>query len=121
VAGLAVAAGAVAPSPADGPNRPGERYASVEWAPKGTPKPSARKLKLRWSGDGFACQYRLHRASARETRTTVTIKVLVHWRAMGDDEACILITAGGAATVKLDEPLGNRQLRHAPTNDPGQG
>lgn len=116
-----LAGAAVVPATANGPNQPGERYASMEWAPNGTPKPESRKVKIRWSGDGFACQYRFHRASARETKTTVTIKVLVHWRKMAEDEACILIAAGGTATVRLDEPLGDRKLRHAPTNDPGQG
>jgi hypothetical protein len=118
IAAAATGVALVIPALADGPNRAGERYTSVDWALDGERQPESRTVRLRWRADGFACQYRMHRASARETPSTVTIKVLVHYREMARDEACILITAGGKTTVKLEEPLGNRKLRHAPTNDP---
>ena len=97
--------------------REGERYVSVAWDT--APNERGRKIEVRYSYRGWACQYRFHRATARETDRTVTIKVLAHWRPMRKDEACIAIAGGGRTTVKLRRPLGNRKLRHAPVTDPG--
>ena len=97
------------------PGRADERYVSVEWFTD--PDEAGRKIALVYHYRGFACQYRFHRASARETSETVTIKVLAHRREMRSDEACTLELGGGRTVVRLREPLGDRELRHAPVND----
>lgn len=95
-----------------------ERLVSAEWRMQNEPGPEKRKLVLIWSGNGYGCQYELHRASMRETTKSVTVKVLVHRREMVDGEACAAVPAGGEAKVRLDRPLGDRKLKHARTNDP---
>ena len=99
------------------PNRSDERYVSVEW--RTDPNEGGRKIEVIYSYGGWICQYRFHRAAARETDESVTIKVLAHWRRMRPDESCIAVAGGGRTVVKLKRPLGDRELRHAPVNDPG--
>ncbi len=115
---LAALAVAVAFAVAD-PAREDERSVSVAW--QAYPGEAGRKVEIRYAYRGWACQYRFHRAAVRETDTTVTIKVLAHWRRMRQDEACSAVFGGGKTVVKLRRPLGNRELRHAPVNDPGAG
>ena len=112
---VAVAVAALAISAAGDPNRPGERYVSVEWF--ADPNEAGRKIDVVYRYRGFACQYRFHRASARETDDAVTIKVLAHRREMRSDEICTLELGGGRTVVRLREPLGDRDLRHAPVTD----
>jgi hypothetical protein len=109
-----VAAGALADE-----SRPGERYVSVQWDRTEGDSSRGRTIAIRYTFWGYACQYRFHRASARETATTVTIKVLAHRREMRSDEACAAVVGGGTTTVKLKKPLGSRRLRKAPKSDPG--
>ena len=118
IVAAAAAVAVISSAPADGPNEPGERYASVEWKLDGERQPTSRNVKIWWIGDGYRCQYRFHRASARETGSTVTIKVLVHYHEIPAGQACTAEAAAERRTVKLEEPLGDRKLRHAPTNDP---
>lgn len=111
---MVLAAGALADE-----SRPGERYVSVQWDRREGDSSRGRTIPIRYTYSGYACQYRFHRASARETSTTVTIKVLAHRREMRSDEACPAVVGGGSTTVKLKKPLGSRKLRHAPKSDPG--
>ena len=102
------------------PSKEGERYVSVAWDPDGRDgPPQGRKIAVlyRYTG-GYSCQYRFHRATARETSESVTIKVLAHRREMRKDEACTAELGGGRAVVRLRRELGDRELRHAPTTDP---
>ncbi|MDQ3935011.1 MAG: hypothetical protein M3340_10340 [Actinomycetota bacterium] len=96
-------------------SRPGESYVSVEW--RADPNEGGRKIAVHYTYRGYVCEYRFHRAAARETEDSVTIKVLAHRREMRQDEACIAVLGGGDATVKLRRPLGDRELRHAPVTD----
>jgi hypothetical protein len=117
---IAVAVAAVAAIALAHPGKEGERYVSVAWDPDGRDgTPQGRKIVIvyRYTG-GYACQYRFHGATARETSESVTIKVLAHRREMRQDEACTAELGGGRAVVRLRRALGNRELRHAPTNDP---
>jgi hypothetical protein len=98
---------------------PGERYVSVQWDRKEGDRSRGRTIPIKYTYWGYACQYRFHRASARETETTVTVKVLAHRRELRDGEACTAVVGGGPAEVKLKKPLGSRRLRHAPKSDPG--
>jgi hypothetical protein len=100
-------------------SRPGERYVSVQWDRAEGDTSRGRTIPIRYTFWGYACQYRFHRVSVRETSTTVTIKVLAHRREMRSDEVCPAVVGGGSATVKLKRPLGNRRLRKAPKSDPG--
>ena len=100
-------------------SEPGEKYVSVQWDRAAGDKSRGRSIPIRYTYWGYACQYRFHRASARETKTTVTIKVLAHRRELRSDEACIAVVGGGDTVVKLKKPLGSRRLRHAPKSDPG--
>jgi hypothetical protein len=119
IAVLAAAAACAAVALAD-PNREGERYVSVPWDPDGNDgTPAGRKIVILYRfGGGYACQYRFHSATARETSDSVTIKVLAHRREMRQDEACTAELGGGRTVVRLKRELGDRELRHAPTNDP---
>ena len=102
------------------PGEEGEKYVSVAWDPdRGDGPPKGRKIVVlyRYTG-GYSCQYRFHSATARETSDSVTIKVLSHRREMRQGEACTAELGGGRAVVKLKRELGDRELRHAPTNDP---
>ena len=102
------------------PSKEGEKYVSVAWDPDARDgQPAGRKIAVhyRYTG-GYACQYRFHSITARETRKSVTIKVLAHRREMRKDEACTAELGGGGAVVRLRRELGKRELRHAPTNDP---
>jgi hypothetical protein len=102
------------------PSKEGERFVSVRWDPDGSDGvPAGRKIKVfyQYTG-GYWCQYRFHSATARETDDSVTIKVLAHRREQRKDEACTAELGGGRAVVKLKKALGDRELRHAPTNDP---
>jgi len=98
---------------------PGEQYVSVAWERAAGDRSRGKSIPIRYTYWGYACQYRFHRASARETETTVTIKVLAHRREMRADEACTAVVGGGETVVKLKRPLGGRKLRHAPKSDPG--
>lgn len=100
-------------------NREGERYVSAPWTPIGddAQRPAGRKIHIRYSFGGYACQYRLHSVTARQTEDDVTIKVLAHRREMRQDEACAAIQGGGTSVVKLRRALGDRELKHAPVND----
>jgi hypothetical protein len=101
-------------------SRPGEEYRSLHWrADPRDGEPAGRKIGVFYEYGGYVCQYRFHRASARETEKSVTIKVLAHRREMREDEACIAVAGGGSTVVRLKKPLGDRELRHARTNDPG--
>jgi hypothetical protein len=119
VAAAAIAAAVFAALGAADESRSGERLVSAEWGPYGERRPESRKVQVVWSGHGFGCQYRFHRVASRETERSVTIKVLVHRRAMREGEVCTAIAPGGRGTARLERPLGGRKLRHAPTNDPG--
>ena len=116
---IAVAVGVGASIALADPSQEGERYVSVEWRPDPSDgEPAGRKIRVVFNyWHGFACQYRFHRASARETRKSVTIKVLAHKRDMKPDQICTLEVGGDRATVKLEEPLGDRKLRHAPVSE----
>ncbi len=120
LAGLMLITAAAVTAVAD-ESRPGEEYRSLKWRPDPRDgEPAGRKISILYEyGSGYICQYRFHRASARETEKSVTIKVLAHRREMRQDEACIAIAGGGSTVVKLKKPLGDRELRHAATNDPG--
>ena len=109
-----LAAGALADE-----SRPGERYVSVQWDRREGDTSRGRTIAIRYTYWGYACQYRFHRASARETATTVTIKVLAHRRELQSGEVCTAVVGGGETTVKLKKPLGSRRLRKAPKSDPG--
>ena len=115
----AMAIGALAAVAAGHPSEKGERYVSVAWQPnQGNGEPAGRKIGVYWSyTTGFGCQYRPHSVSARETKKSVTIKVLVHKRELKPGETCTTELAGDHGVAKLREPLGNRKLRHAPTTD----
>lgn len=115
VLALALVLAALAVTATGDPNREGERYVSVEWF--SDPDDGGRKIEVTYHYRSFACLYRFHRASARETDDTVTIKVLAHRREMRQDEACTLELGGGRTVVRLREPLGDRELRHAPVTD----
>ncbi len=110
ITGVAVAAVA-----SGHPSEPGERYVSAEW--QTDPNEGGRKIVVRWMGKAYACQYRFHRVAVRETDEYVRIKVLLHRRNMREGEACIAIATGGTEKVKLQRPLGDRELRHAPVTD----
>ena len=110
-----LAAAAIAVAALGHPGRDGERYVSVEWFTH--PDEAGRKIEVTYHYRGVACQDRFHRAAARETEEAVTIKVLAHRREMRPDEACTLELGGGSTTVRLREPLGDRELRHAPVTD----
>ncbi len=102
------------------PSEEGEKYVSAAWDPDASDgPPQGRKIVVfyHYTG-GYSCQYRFHSATARETSDSVTIKVLAHRREMRQGEACTAEVGGGRAVVKLKRELGNRELRHAPTNDP---
>ena len=100
-------------------SRPGEQYVSVQWDRAEGDRSRGRSIPIRYTYWGYACQYRFHRASARETEKMVTIKVLAHRREMREGEACTAVVGGGETVVKLRKPLGSRRLRHAPKSDPG--
>jgi len=102
------------------PSEEGERYESVEWRVHPEEgRPAGRKIRVAaYYMGGFACQYRFHRVSARETTKSVTLKFLVHKREMKPEQACTLEVGGDFATAKLKKPLGDRELRHAPVTDP---
>jgi hypothetical protein len=119
VAASAIAVGVLALSAAGDPNQSGERVVSVHWNRDPNFKSGGRKLHLLYRYRGYSCQYRFHRARAKETDDAVTVKVQVHWRPMKPDEVCTAELGGGAATVQLDEKLGGRKLRHAKVTDPG--
>jgi hypothetical protein len=102
------------------PSKEGERYVSVKWNPDPNDgAPAGRKIQViyEYTG-GYNCQYRFHSAKARETDDSVTIKVLAHRREMRQDEGCTAEATLGRVVVKLKRTLGDRELRHAPTNDP---
>ncbi len=113
---IAIAMGVAASIALGHPSEEGERYVSAPWrTDPNDGEPAGRKIKIiaNYYG-GFACQYRFHRASARETSKSVTIKVLAHKRGMREDQYCTLEVGGDFATVRLEEELGDRELRHAP-------
>ena len=113
---IAIAVGVAASIALGHPSEEGERYVSVPWRTDPyAGEPAGRKIRIiaNYYG-GFACQYRFHRASARETSKSVTIKVLAHKRGMKQDQYCTLEVGGDFATVRLKEELGDRELRHAP-------
>ena len=87
---------------------------SVPWRLEGERRPAAKRVPILWRAGGYACEWRFLRATARETRRSVTIRVLVRHEPMQEGEYCAAVVAGGEATVRLDRRLGKRRLRHAP-------
>lgn len=86
---------------------------SVPWRLDGERRPAAKRVAILWRAGGYACEWRFLRATARETRRSVTIRVLVEHEPMGEGEYCAAVVAAGEATVRLDRRLGRRRLRHA--------
>ena len=122
-AGIALAAAVVAASavalPAGSPAVAveGDVY-SARWQLDGPRRPASRTVRVHWVGGGYACEWRFLRATATETRRSVTIRVLLEHHPMGPGEVCAAVVAEGRARVRLRRPLGSRRLRHAPVTMP---
>lgn len=117
---IAVAVGVGASIALADPGQEGERYVSVEWQPDPNDgQPAGRKILIQYTYRGCPGAYRFHRASARETDKSVTIKVLAHYRQPPPDTVCPAVAYLGREVVRLKRPLGNRKLRHAPVTDGG--
>jgi hypothetical protein len=91
----------------------GERFVSVPWELIAAP-PDDPSLTIRYRSDE---QMELDRVDAQETPTQVFVTALMRWRP----------PAGGwfayaeehEALVPLSRPLGERELVHAPVDEPG--
>ena len=70
---------------------------------------------MAWRANGTACEWRLVSATAKETRRSVTIRVVAAHRDREPGEVCTAVEPRGEATVRLRRRLGGRRLRHAPT------
>ena len=86
---------------------------SVPWRLDGERRPASKRVAIRWRAGGYACEWRFLRATAAETRRSVTIRVLVEHEPMQDGEYCAAVVAGGRTVVRLERRLGKRRLRHA--------
>ena len=118
VALVAIAAVVAAVAGPSGAQEPGTH--SVPWRLDGERRPASKRVPVLWRAGGYACEWRFLRATARETRRSVTIRVLAEHDPMEPEEVCPAVVAGGRATVRLQRRLGDRRLRHAPvTYDPG--
>lgn len=91
---------------------------SAPWRLDGERRPASKRVPILWRAGGYACEWRFLRATASETRRSVTIRVLVRHEPMEEGEYCAAVVAGGRAVVRLERRLGKRRLRHAPVTLP---
>ena len=91
----------------------GERFVSVPWELVAAPvdEPS---LTVRYRGDD---RMELDRIDAQETPTQVFVTLLMRGRAPG--EGGVAHVREHEAVVQLSRPLGERELVHAPVDEPG--
>jgi hypothetical protein len=100
------------PAPPLGRPAAGTRFISVPWelvtAPADEPS-----LTIRYRGDEHM---ELDRVDAQETPTQVFVTVLMRWRPPAG--GWVALEREHDAVVPLGHPLGERELVHAPADDP---
>ena len=114
----ATAAVAVGTGGSGAPDADAATAYSVPWRLHGDRRPRSREVRILWRAGGYACEWRFERATATETRRSVTIRVLAEHEPMPPGTVCAAVVAGGRAMVRLDRRLGSRRLRHAPVTMP---
>jgi hypothetical protein len=101
------------PAPALGPAAPGTRFVSVPWEPVAAPEDEPA-LTIRYRGDE---DMELDRIDAQETPTQLFVTVLMRRRPPAGGR--FALTREHEAVVPLSRPLGERELVHAPVDEPG--
>ncbi|MGN6189362.1 MAG: hypothetical protein ACTHOE_10715 [Conexibacter sp.] len=103
-----------APSPVTplAPAAPGTRFVSVPWELVAAPADEA-SLTVRYRSDEHM---ELDRIDAQETPTQVFVTALMRWRPPAD--GWFAFAQEHQTVVPLAEPLGERELVHAPVDEP---
>lgn len=94
------------------PAEPGTRFVSVPWTLVAASEAEPR-LTIRYGGDEHM---ELDRLDAQETPTQVFVTVLMRWRP--PVAGAFALAREHEAIVPLSQPLGERELVHAPVDDP---